>query len=48
MTTYEVTFEVDGEVRSELIAAPSPSEATRLFREQNREKKAVVLCVVRQ
>lgn len=48
MNTYEVTFEVDGEIRSQLIAAPTPSEAARLFQEQNRGKTVVILCVVRQ
>jgi hypothetical protein len=48
MNTYEVTYDLKGEIRSELVSAPTPSEAARLFREQNPEKNAVVLCVVRQ
>jgi hypothetical protein len=48
MNTYEVTYDLEGEIRSERVSAPSPSEAARLFREQNRETQAVVLCVVRQ
>jgi len=48
MNIYEVTFEVSGEVRSVPISAPTPSEAARMFREQNREKNAVILCVVLQ
>jgi hypothetical protein len=48
MNTYEVTFEADGKVSSEMVEAPTPSEAARLFRERNQGKNAVVLCVVRQ
>lgn len=48
MHTYQVTYDVGGDIRSVLIEATGPVEATRLFREQHREENPVVLCVVRQ
>lgn len=48
MHTYQVTYDVGGDIRSTLIEATGPVEATRLFREQYREGSPVVLCVVRQ
>jgi hypothetical protein len=50
MPTYEVTYEVRGEVRSALVEAPTPVEAARRFAEteEGRQEAVVVLCVVRQ
>jgi hypothetical protein len=48
MHTYQVTYDVGGDIRSSLIEATGPVEATRLFLAQNREGNPVVLCVVRQ
>jgi len=48
MHTYQVTYDVGGEIRSTLIEATGPVEATRLFLAQYREDNPVVLCVVRQ
>jgi len=48
MHTYQVTYEVGGDVRTALIDASGPVEATRLFLERHREENPVVLCVVRQ
>lgn len=48
MHTYQVTYEVAGEIRTALIDASGPVEATRLFVEQHRAENPVVLCVVRQ
>lgn len=48
MHTYQVTYDVAGDIRSTLVEATGPVEATRLFLEQNREGNPVVLCVVRQ
>lgn len=48
MHTYQVTYDVGGDIRSTLIEATGPVEATRLFLEQNREGNPVVLCVVLQ
>jgi hypothetical protein len=48
MQTYQVTYDVGGDIRSALIEASGPVEATRLFLEQNRSEYPVVLCVVRQ
>lgn len=48
MPLYEVTYEEAGEMKSEVIEAPGPVEATRLFREQNRDRQVSVVCVVLQ
>lgn len=48
MAIYEVTFEEQNEMKSELIEASGPVEATRLFQEQNRARNVIVVCVVRQ
>ena len=48
MPLYEVTYEEAGEMKSEVIEAPGPVEATRLFVEQNRDRQVSVVCVVLQ
>lgn len=48
MPLYEVTYEEAGEMKSEVIEAPGPVEAGRLFVEQNRDRQVSVVCVVRQ
>lgn len=48
MPLYEVTYEEVGEMKSEVIEAPGPVEAGRLFVEQNRDRQVIVVCVVRQ
>ena len=48
MPLYEVTYEEAGEMKSEVIEAPGPVEASNLFREQNRDRQVIVVCVVRQ
>lgn len=48
MTSYEVTYEENGETKSELIEAKSPVEASRRFMIQNQDRQVVILCVVRQ
>ena len=48
MVMYEVTYDEGGEIRSEMIEAKSPVEATRFFYERHTEGGKVVLCVVRQ
>lgn len=50
MPTYEVTYDVRGEIRTTLLEAPTPAEAARLFAASAtaRQEGAVVLCVVRQ
>jgi hypothetical protein len=50
MPTFEVTYDVRGEIRTALVEAAIPAEAARLFAEseQARAEGAVVLCVVRQ
>jgi hypothetical protein len=48
MHIYQVTYDMGGDIRSTLIEATGPVEATRLFLAQNREGNPVVLCVVRQ
>ncbi|GEM_PF-3345125 len=48
MPLYEVTYEEAGEMKSEVIEAPGPVEASNLFREENRDRQVIVICVVRQ
>ena len=48
MPLYEVTYEEAGEMKSEVIEAPGPVEASRLFREQNRDRQIIIVCVVLQ
>ena len=48
MPLYEVTYEEAGEMKSEVIEAPGPVEATRLFVEQNSDRQVSVVCVVLQ
>lgn len=48
MAIYEVTYEEQTEIKSELVEASAPTEAARLFMEQNRERSVIVICVVRQ
>lgn len=48
MPLYEVTYEEAGEMKSEVIEAPGPVEATRLFREQNIDRPVIIVCVVLQ
>lgn len=48
MSLYEVTYEEAGEMKSDLIEAPGPVEASNLFMEQNRDRQVSVVCVVRQ
>lgn len=48
MPLYEVTFEEAGEMKSEVIEAPGPVEASQLFAEQNSERQISIVCVVRQ
>ncbi len=45
MKIYEVTYEVDGEVRSETVEASGPVAAEQLFKEQTTEKNPLVFCV---
>ena len=48
MSLYEVTYEEAGEMKSEVIEAPGPVEATRLFHEENGHRQVIVVCVVMQ
>jgi hypothetical protein len=48
MPLYEVTYEEAGEMKSDLIEAPGPVEASTLFREANSHRQIIVICVVRQ
>jgi hypothetical protein len=48
MATYEVTYNEGEAIKSEMIEAANPVEATRLFYEQHPEGGKAVLCVVRQ
>ena len=48
MNTYEVVYDVDGEVSSAWIEASTPAEAQRRFLDQYAGAPALVLAVVRQ
>lgn len=48
MPLYEVTYEEAGEMKSEVIEAPGPVEASKLFYQKNRDRQVSVVCVVRQ
>lgn len=48
MATFEVTYQEGEEMKSELVEATSPVEASRLFMQANQERSVVVICVVRQ
>lgn len=48
MATYEVTYSEGDDVKSEMVEASSPVEATRLFHENHAGEALAVLCVVLQ
>ncbi|BCA78724.1 hypothetical protein AOP6_0511 [Desulfuromonas sp. AOP6] len=48
MNLYEVSYEIDGEVREQLIEADTPVEAQKKFLQNKPEGNVIVLCVVRQ
>jgi len=48
MHTYQVTYDVGGDIRTAMVEASGPVEATRIFLAQHRAENPVVLCVVRQ
>ncbi len=48
MTMYEVSYEIDGEVREQLVEAGTPVEAQTKFLQNKPEGNVTVLCVVRQ
>ena len=48
MDTYEVVYDIDGEVLSAWVEADTPVEARQSFLKEHTGRKAVVLVVVRQ
>lgn len=48
MDTYEVVYDIEGEVLSAWVEADSPVEAQQSFLKEHAGQKAVVLVVVRQ
>lgn len=48
MATYEVTYTEGEAIKSEMVEAANPVEATRLFYEKYPDGAKAVLCVVRQ
>ncbi|MCP3176683.1 MAG: hypothetical protein AB7F21_02995 [Desulfuromonadales bacterium] len=48
MNLYEVSYEIDGEVREQLVEANTPVEAQMKFMQNKPEGNVIVLCVVRQ
>jgi len=48
MAVYEVTYEENEEMKSELVEASSPVEASRLFMQANQDRQVSVVCVVKQ
>ena len=48
MNTYEVSYQVDGEVREQLVEATTPVEAQMKFLQNKPEGNVVVICVVLQ
>ena len=48
METYEVVYDIDGEVLCAWVEADTPVEAQQSFLKEHEGLKAVVLVVVRQ
>ena len=48
MNTYEVVYDIDGEVLSAWVEAETPVAAQKTFLQEHPEQKAVVLAVVLQ
>lgn len=48
MAIFEVSYTEGEEIKSELVEAPIPAEAARLFMEKYPEGNKIILCVVRQ